>query len=119
MNPGVGMAPPFGGGQSVTPIHKLLLSPNNMLNATELDQRRADFLDLLYQTSGRSNMLYTGLWIEFQQHLAAKFRDLDYETMRDDIVRAVGGTDNDVAKRNADVAIAVVTKHLMEDWATQ
>jgi hypothetical protein len=51
--------------------------------------------------------------------LAPRFRDLDYETMRDDIVRAVGGTDNDVAKRNADVAIAVMTAHLMQDWATQ
>jgi hypothetical protein len=54
MNPGVGMAPPFGGGQSVTPIQKLLTLPKNMLNATELDQRRADFLELLYQSSGRT-----------------------------------------------------------------
>lgn len=90
-----------------------------MLNATELDQRRADFLDMLYQGSGRTNMLYTGLWAEFQQYLADKFRDLDYEAMRDDIVRAVGGTDNDVAKRNADVAITVMTARIMEDWGKQ
>lgn len=90
-----------------------------MLNATELDQRRADFLDMLYQDSGRTNMLYTGLWAEFQQYLAAKFRDLDYEAVRDDIVRAVGGTDNDVAKRNADVAITVMTARIMEGWGKQ
>ena len=90
-----------------------------MLNATELDQRRADFLDMLYQDSGRTNMLYTGLWAEFQQYLADKFRDLDYEAMRDDIVRAVGGTDNDVAKRNADVAITVITARIMEDWGNR
>ena len=90
-----------------------------MLNATELDQRRADFLDMLYQDSGRTNMLYTGLWAEFQQYLAAKFRDLDYEAVRDDIVRAVGGTDNDVAKRNADVAITVITARIMEDWGNR
>jgi hypothetical protein len=119
MNRGVGMAPPFGGDQSVTPIQKLLTLPKNMLKATELDQRRADFLELLYQSSGRTNRLYTNLWQEFEQYLAPRFRDLDYETMRDDIVRAVGGTDNDVAKRNADVAIAVMTAHLMQDWATQ
>jgi len=119
MNRGVGMALPFGGGQSVTPIQKHSTLPRNMLNATELDQRRADFLDMLYETSGRTNKLYTGLWAEFQQHLADKFRDLDYETMRDDIVRAVGGTDNDLAKRHADVAITVMTKHLMEDWVKQ
>lgn len=119
MNLGVGMALPCGGGQSATPTQKPLTSPNNMLNATELDQRRADFLDMLYQDSGRTNMLYTGLWAEFQQYLAAKFRDLDYEAVRDDIVRAVGGTDNDVAKRNADVAITVMTARIMEGWGKQ
>ena len=90
-----------------------------MLSATELDQRRADFLDMLYQDSGRTNMLYTGLWAEFQQFLAAKFRDLDYEAVRDDIVRAVGGTDNDLAKRHADVAITVMTARIMEGWGKQ
>jgi hypothetical protein len=119
MNRGVGMAPPFGGDQSVTPIQKLLTLPKNMLKATELDQRRADFLELLYQSSGRTNRLYTNLWQEFEQYLAPRFRDLDYETMRDDIVRVVGGTDNDLAKRHADVAITVMTKHLMEGWSEQ
>ena len=90
-----------------------------MLNSTELDQRRADFMEMLYESKGRDNKLYTGLWAEFEQHLANKFRDLDYETMRDDIVRVVGGTDNDLAKRHADVAITVMTKHLMEGWSEQ
>lgn len=119
MSRGVGMVLPFGGGQSVTPIQKPSTLPKNMLNSTELDQRRADFMDMLYETKGRQGNLYTGLWAEFQQHLANKFRDLDYEVMRNDIIRGVSGIDNDVAKRNADVAITVMTKHLMEDWGEQ
>jgi hypothetical protein len=113
------MALPFGGGQSVTPIQKPSTLPRNMLNSTELDQRRADFMEMLYESKGRDNKLYTGLWAEFEQHLANKFRDLDYEVMRNDIIRGTGGVDNDVAKRNADVAITVMTKHLMEDWGEQ
>ncbi len=29
------------------------------------EQLKADFLEYLYQQSGRTNMLYTGLWQEF------------------------------------------------------
>ncbi len=29
------------------------------------EQLKADFLDYLYEQSGRTNMLYTGLWQEF------------------------------------------------------
>ena len=90
-----------------------------MLNAVELDQRRADFMDTIYDAKGRNDNLYTGLWIEFQQHLSNKFRDLDYEVLRSDIIRALGGTDNDMAKRNADIAITVMTMHLMEGWSDQ
>jgi hypothetical protein len=119
MSRGVGMEPPSGGDQSVTPIQKPSTLPKNMLNSTELDQRRADFMDMLYDTKGRKGNLYTGLWAEFEQHLANKFRDLDYQMVCNDIVRACGGIDNDMAKRNADVAITVITKHLMEDWSEQ
>lgn len=32
-------------------------------------QSRADFLDVLYEQSGRTNNLYTGLYIEYMQRL--------------------------------------------------
>jgi hypothetical protein len=119
MNRGVGTAPPFGGVQSATPTQKPSTLPKNMLNSTELDQRRADFLDMLYETKGRNDSLYTGLWAEFQQYLADKFRDLDYEILRGDVIRATGGLDGSMAQRNADIAITVITKHLMEGWPEQ
>jgi hypothetical protein len=33
-----------------------------MVNAWQLQQRRADLIDQLYDRSGRTNGLYTGLW---------------------------------------------------------
>lgn len=46
-----------------------------MTRPTELDQRRADFMERLYQASGRDNSLFTGLWEEFCYELAADYRD--------------------------------------------
>lgn len=116
---GVGMASASGGDHSVTPIPKPLPLPNNMLNTVQLDQRRADFLEHIYQEKGRKNELFTGLWDEFQQFLAANFRDMDYEALRNDIIRATHSLDGSVAKRNADIAITLMIKHLMEGWTEQ
>ena len=116
---GAGMASAFGGGQSVTRTPKPLASLKNMLNSVELDQRRADFLETLYQEKGRNDQLFTGLWAEFKQCLATNFRDMDYETVRNDIIRATHSVDRSVAERNADVAITVLIGHLMEGWKQQ
>lgn len=40
----------------------------------QIEQGKADFLDLLYANSGRTNGLYTGLWAEYQQDLATSHR---------------------------------------------
>jgi len=36
---------------------------------------RSDMIQALYEASGRTNGLYTGLWHEFAMDLAANFRD--------------------------------------------
>ncbi len=41
----------------------------------KLDQARSDMIQALYDASGRTNGLYTGLWQEFALDLAANFRD--------------------------------------------
>jgi hypothetical protein len=46
-----------------------------MTPQTKLDQRRADFMERLYQASGRDNRLFTGLWEEYCLELGAHYRD--------------------------------------------
>lgn len=44
------------------------------------EQRKADFLDVLYDYSGRTNGLYTGLWQEFCMKEAGPIvRDMYFE----------------------------------------
>lgn len=40
----------------------------------QIEQGKADFLDLLYTNSGRTNGLYTGLWAAYQHELATSHR---------------------------------------------
>lgn len=46
-------------------------------------QIRADFIDHLYERSGRTNGLYTGLWHEFRAKVAEKFVDELANTARE------------------------------------
>ena len=41
----------------------------------KLDQRRVDFMERLYQASGREDGLFTGLWEEYCLELGAHYRD--------------------------------------------
>ena len=41
----------------------------------KIEQLKADFLDFLYEQSGRTNMLYTGLWQEFCVQCGIEARD--------------------------------------------
>ena len=84
-----------------------------MLTATELDQRRADFMDMVYARAGRNDQLYTGLWDEFSREIASNFRDLDYNVLRSDLIRAVGIADSELANRYADTAITLLIAQLM------
>ena len=110
---GAGMAIRSGTARSAIPVQKPLQSLKTMLNNTELDQRRADFMDMIYQRAGRNDQLYTGLWDEFSHEVASNLRDLDYNVFRSDLIRAVGGTDSELANRYADVAITLLTTYLV------
>jgi hypothetical protein len=109
---GAGTEPPFGTAHFATPDLKPLLSPKIMLTAVELDQRRSDFMEMLHQHYEANNLL-TGLWERFAYESAANLRDLDYNILRSDLVRAFGNTDSDLANRYADAAITVLIGHLL------
>lgn len=110
---GVGTALPSGTARFAIPVQKLSQSPKIMLTAIELDQRRADFMDMIYQREGRNDQLYTGLWEQFSREVASNLRDLDYNLFRSDLIRAVGSADSELANRYADVAITVLMSYLV------
>ena len=105
------MAPPFGTDPFVTPDQKPLQSPKNMLTPVELDQRRADFMEMLHQHYQTEN-LFTGLWERFAYDSAVNLRDLDYSVLRSDLIRAFGSADSELAGRYADTAITVLINHV-------
>ena len=47
------------------------------MRTVDLDQRRTEFMEELYQRSGRTNGLFTGLWQEYAHKIAEKVRDSD------------------------------------------
>lgn len=108
------MAQQCGTGRSATPDQKPLQSPKVMQTATQLDQRRADFMELLHEHFQAQN-LYTGLWEKFAYELATRFRDLDYDMVRNDIIRGFAAADVELAGRHADVAVTVLIRHLMPE----
>ena len=109
---GVGMAPLYGADHSATHVLKPLLSLKIMLNRVQLDQRRADFMEILYDHY-QADHIYTGIWERFAYDVAANVRDLDYSVLRADFIRALGIADSELAGRYADVAITVLTRHLL------
>lgn len=49
---------------------------SNIIPAFITEQHKADFMDLLYEKSGRTNGLYTGLWEEFCRERGEYYRAL-------------------------------------------
>lgn len=112
LNRGAGMAQPYGVARSATQDQKHSLLPKTMLNRVQLDQRRADFMEILYDHY-KADHLYTGIWERFAYDVAANVRDLDYSLLRADFIRALGIADSELAGRYADTAITVLTRHLL------
>lgn len=112
LNRGAGMAQPYGVVHSATQDQKHSPLPKLMLNRVELDQRRADFMETLYQQYSTDHT-YTGVWERFAYDVAGTIRDLDYSVLRADLIRALGVTDSELANRYADTAITVLTSHLL------
>jgi hypothetical protein len=86
-----------------------------MTSATFLDQQRADMMDALYERSGRTNGLYTGLWEEFCRDMAANFRDTSYPELLARVVRAMDATESVMTQKQAQQAIEVCRQQLLGD----
>lgn len=85
------------------------------MNRVQLDQRRADMLDALYERSGRTNGLYTGLWDEFAHDMATNFRDTPYPELLARVVRAMDATESVMTQKQAQQAIEVCRQQLLGD----
>lgn len=83
----------------------------------QLDLQRAQMMDALYERSGRTNGLYTGLWQEFAGDLAGNFRDTDYAALHQDICLAINDTESILTEKHAQQAIAVCRRYLLGRWA--
>jgi hypothetical protein len=92
----------------------------------QLDQRRADMMESLYQHSGRDQLpyghplrsTYTGLWEEFARDLAANFRDTDYAELFAKVVKAMDATESVMTEKQAQQAIEVCRRQLLGDkWS--
>ena len=95
------------------------------MTTTQLDQQRADMMEALYQRSGRQELPYghplrgtlTGLWEEFTLDIAANFRDTDYATLLDRVVKAMDEAESVMTQKQAQQAIEVCRQVLMgEKW---
>jgi hypothetical protein len=95
------------------------------MTTTQLDQQRADMMEALYQRSGRQELPYghplrgtlTALWEEFALDIAANFRDTDYATLLDRVVKAMDETESVMTQKQAQQAIEVCRQVLMgEKW---
>lgn len=83
----------------------------------KLDQARSNMMQALYEASGRTNGLFTGLWHEFALSLATNFRDQDYDELVQQVANAIDETDSHLAERHAIAAIAVCRKALLGKWS--
>ena len=84
-----------------------------MLTRVQLDQRRADMMEALYQQSGRTNGLLTGLWAEFARDIASNFRDADFADVHAACTKAIGETESHIGEKHAQQAIMVCRQVLL------
>jgi hypothetical protein len=91
----------------------------------QLDQRRANLMEALYQPSGRADLppghplrsTFTGLWDEFCREIGENIRDTDYAELHADVVTAIDETQSVMAQKQAQQAIAVCRRYLLGRWA--
>lgn len=83
------------------------------MTSVRLDQQRADMMDALYASSGRSCGTYTGLWEEFCRDIAANFRDTHYPELHTACVTAIGEAESHLAEKHAQQCIEVCRQYLL------
>ena len=87
------------------------------MKRVELDQRRADMMEALYQRSCRTCSTYTGLWEEFCRDIGRNFHDTDYAELHAACVLAIGETESHLADKHAQQCIQVCRQFLLGKWA--
>ena len=87
------------------------------MTCVRLDQQRADMMDALYASSGRTCGTYTGLWEEFCRDLAVNFRDTHYPALHAACVTAIGEAESHLAEKHAQQCIEVCRQVLLGKWA--
>lgn len=85
------------------------------MTTIQLDQQRADMMDALYESSGRTCGTYTGLWQEFCADIAANFRDTSYPELLARVVRAMDATESVMTQKQAQQAIEICRQQLLGD----
>ena len=58
------------------------------MEQVEIDRMTAAFMQMLYESSGRDNHIYTGLWDEYKQRAAELMRETWWEQQK---LRDAGG----------------------------
>lgn len=85
------------------------------MKSFELDQKRSEMMEALYQKSGRTCSTYTGLWEEFCRDVAVNFRDTSYPDLLNRAVKAMDATESVMTQKQAQQAIEVCRQQLLRD----
>jgi len=86
------------------------------MKQSQLDNRRHETMEALYERSGRTCGTYTDLWQEYAADIAANFRDTDSEDLYDAVCLAMGETKSVLIEKHAQQAIEVCRRYLLGKW---
>jgi hypothetical protein len=87
------------------------------MKQADLDNRRYEMMEALYERSGRTCNTYTGLWDEFAHDLANNTRDVEYEQLFNAVCLAMSDTQSVLVEKHAQQAIQVVRRYILGKWA--
>ena len=87
------------------------------MKQADLDNRRHQMMEALYERSGRTCNTYTGLWDEFAHDLADNTRDVEYQDLFNAVCLAMSDTQSVVVEKHAQQAIQVVRRYILGKWA--
>lgn len=89
-----------------------------MLSAIQLDNRRSNTMQVLYERSGRTCGTYTGLWSEFTKDVAVNVRDTDYEELKKACIKAIEDTQSCMPEHHAEACIRICRNFILgEKWS--
>ena len=87
------------------------------MKQADLDNRRHQMMEALYERSGRTCNTYTGLWDEFAHDLADNTRDVEYQDLFNAVCLAMSDTQSVLVEKHAQRAIQVVRRYILGKWA--